>query len=411
MSDLMRSRTYSNAVTDENAQVTDSSNGNKPARRAKTMAGASCVEAPRRELAEVQNWQAQASQDDTKLPVLASTQHSPASQTQPHSQEEPQRKKQKIYTSDDEQDQDTKEPQEPSVQNVASRSRLFGESLDEREEKDVCMVVEYSEDIFEHLYQRERQICSSYNYVKSKESPKYLRPSLRAILIDWLIEVHLKFQLLPETLYLAINIMDRFMAKRKVSMAKLQLLAVSSLLIAAKFEEINLPKLSQYAYITDGACTCQDIKEAEMYVLTTLNFDVGWPNPLNFLRRISKADDYDFKIRAVAKYFMEYAMCCPEFVDVIPSRISALATYCARASLGIKIRWNEASERYSGGIDPLNDLTFQTDCRTLIKEIHNPSTQLKALELKYKSRAADSVFDPAKVWCDVIVASNFEGLF
>ncbi|SCU84978.1 LAFA_0D13168g1_1 [Lachancea sp. 'fantastica'] len=405
MSDLVRSRTYSNAVTDENAQETDSGNSSKPARRSKTILGAACVEGPRRELAEVQNWQTQASQDDAKLPAV-STQHLSLSQSQ--SQEEPQRKKQKIYRSDDEQEQETTER---SVVKSTQTSTKILEDLDSREQKDVCMVVEYAEDIFEHLYQREKQTTATYNYLKAKQSPQHLRPSLRAILIDWLIEVHMKFQLLPETLYLAINVMDRFMALRKVSMAKLQLLAVSSLLIAAKFEEINLPKLSQYAYITDGACTCQDIKEAEMYVLTTLKFNIGWPNPLNFLRRISKADDYDNSIRAHAKFFMEYAMSCPEFVDVVPSRISAMATYCARACLDVSIKWSETSKLYSGGIDPSNDLVFQTQCHTLLNEIHKPSTQLKALELKYTSRAAGSVFNSAKVWCDLIVASKFENLF
>ncbi|SCV04335.1 LAME_0H17634g1_1 [Lachancea meyersii CBS 8951] len=410
MSNLARSRTYSNAVTDENAVAL--TGGTRPSRRPKSIAGASCSDVPRRELAEVQNWQSQLSQDDSKLPTV-STQ-----ELQPQASQEPARKKQKIYRSDDESEDhrdhdDEKQGAEmDSADAVVDASNLAAwKNLDLDEKDDICMVVEYTDEIFDHLYQREGQTTATYNYLKSTDSPQHLRPSLRAILIDWLIEVHQKFQLLPETLYLSINVMDRFMSLRKVSMAKLQLLAVSSLLIAAKFEEINLPKLSQYAYITDGACTCQDIKEAEMYVLTTLKFNIGWPNPLNFLRRISKADGYDNKTRSIAKFFMEYAMCCPEFVDVVPSRISAMAMYCARACLDKDTKWSETFRHYSGGIDVFHDVAFQKECCNLIKEISKPSTQLKALELKYRSKATDSVFEPAKVWCDVVVASNFDGLF
>ncbi|SCV01055.1 LANO_0F09934g1_1 [Lachancea nothofagi CBS 11611] len=416
MSDLTRSRTYNNAITNENANE----GASRQVRRSKTIAGAS-LGAQRRELAEVKNWQSQQSQDDLKLET--STQEVRSQNCQESSQDQPSRKKQKIYRSDDENsnDDDDHESLEfklgvsatDTIENpiLASYGTSARKDLDSDEKDDVYMVVEYTNDIFDYLYQRECQTTPTYNYLTITDSPQHLRPSLRAILIDWLVEVHQKFQLLPETLYLAINVMDRFMSLRKVSMAKLQLLAVSSLLIAAKFEEINLPKLSQYAYITDGACSCQDIKDAEMYVLTTLKFNIGWPNPLNFLRRISKADDYDNKTRSIAKFFLEYAMCCPRFVNIVPSHCSAMAMYCARASLDKNDKWDETFEHYSGGIDAVNDKEFQKLCRELIQEISKPTTQLKALEAKYKSNSASSVFEPARVWCNLMVAGSFEGLF
>ena len=126
---------------------------------------------------------------------------------------------------------------------------------------------------------------------------------MRTILVDWLVEVHEKFQCYAETLFLSINLMDRFLAKNKVTMNKLQLLAVTSLFIAAKFEEVNLPRLAEYAYITDGAASKNDIKNAEMFMLTSLEFNIGWPNPLNFLRRISKADDYIRLIEILVSLF------------------------------------------------------------------------------------------------------------
>ena len=55
---------------------------------------------------------------------------------------------------------------------------------------------------------------------------------MRAILVDWLVEVHMKMRLVPETLYLTVNIIDRYLAKTEVSRPKLQLVIVTSLLIA-----------------------------------------------------------------------------------------------------------------------------------------------------------------------------------
>ena len=59
---------------------------------------------------------------------------------------------------------------------------------------------------------------------------------MRAILVDWIVEVHLKFRLTPETLYLAINIIDRYLEREQVERKRLQLVGVTALLVACKFE-------------------------------------------------------------------------------------------------------------------------------------------------------------------------------
>ncbi|CAI6921525.1 ANM_collapsed_G0058540.mRNA.1.CDS.1 [Saccharomyces cerevisiae] len=72
------------------------------------------------------------------------------------------------------------------------------------------MVAEYSAEIFAFLYRRELETLPSHNYLLDKTSKYYLRPSMRTILVDWLVEVHEKFQCYPKTLFLSINLMDRF---------------------------------------------------------------------------------------------------------------------------------------------------------------------------------------------------------
>lgn len=82
---------------------------------------------------------------------------------------------------------------------------------------------------------------------------------MRAILIDWLIEVHLKFKLLPETLFLTVNLIDRYLEKQVIPRTKLQLVGVSSMLIASKYEEIYAPEVRDFVYITDKAYSKEDI--------------------------------------------------------------------------------------------------------------------------------------------------------
>lgn len=166
------------------------------------------------------------------------------------------------------------------------------------------------------------------------EDQPNLKWEMRGILTDWLIEVHNKFRLLPETLFLAINIADRFLSARVVSLSKLQLVGLTCLFVAAKYEEVICPSVSNFLYMADGGYTDEEIIAAEKYVLTTLNFDLSYPNPMHFLRRVSKAEGYDIQSRTVAKYLMEISLVDERFLSVEPSRLAASATWMARLVLG-----------------------------------------------------------------------------
>lgn len=82
---------------------------------------------------------------------------------------------------------------------------------------------------------------------------------MRAILVDWLIEVHYKFKLLPETLFLTVNLIDRFLEREAIHRTKLQLVGVTSMLIASKYEEIYAPEVKDFVYITDRAYQKEEI--------------------------------------------------------------------------------------------------------------------------------------------------------
>jgi G2/mitotic-specific cyclin-B, other len=78
---------------------------------------------------------------------------------------------------------------------------------------------------------------------------------MRQILVDWLVEVHLKFKLLPETLFLTVNLIDRFTFIKQVKRNDYQLLGVTAMLIACKYEEIYAPEIRDFVYMTDKAYT------------------------------------------------------------------------------------------------------------------------------------------------------------
>ena len=128
-------------------------------------------------------------------------------------------------------------------------------------------------------------------------------PKMRSVLIDWLIGVHLQFHLLQETLYTTVAILDRYLQHdiKKISRSKLQLVGVASMLIAAKYEEIYAPEVKDFVYITDRAYTERDILKMEIRVLAVLNFNLGRPLPLHFLRRASKAGGVEAATHTIAK--------------------------------------------------------------------------------------------------------------
>lgn len=228
------------------------------------------------------------------------------------------------------------------------------QDLDEEDHDDPLMVSEYVSEIFPYLHELEHKTLPNPNYLFEQTQ---LKPKMRSILVDWLVEMHQKFRLLPETLFLAINIMDRFMSVESVQIDKLQLLATGSLFIAAKYEEVFSPSVKNYAYFTDESYTEDQILQAEKYILTILNFDLNYPNPMNFLRRISKADDYDVQLRTLGKYLLEISIIDYKFIGMLPSLCSASAMYIARLILGKDPVWNGNLIYYSGGyrVDDLRE--------------------------------------------------------
>jgi G2/mitotic-specific cyclin 2 len=157
---------------------------------------------------------------------------------------------------------------------------------------------------------------------------------MRGILTDWLIQVHFRFRLLPETLFLAVNIIDRFLSARVVSLAKLQLVGIVCMFIAAKVEEVVAPSASNFLYCADSTYTESEILQAEKYILKTIDWNLSYPNPMHYLRRISKADNYDVQARTVGKFLLEISCLEWRLLPAPPSLLAAASIWLARLILG-----------------------------------------------------------------------------
>uniref|UniRef100_A0A3B4BAU1 Uncharacterized protein n=1 Tax=Periophthalmus magnuspinnatus TaxID=409849 RepID=A0A3B4BAU1_9GOBI len=120
--------------------------------------------------------------------------------------------------------------------------------------------------------------------VKVMDKHPHLQPKMRAILLDWLMEVSEVYKLHRETYHLAQDYFDRFMAtQRNVFKSTLQLIGITCLFIAAKVEEMYPPKLHQFAYVTDEACTEDEILSMEIIIMKELNWSLCPQTPISWL--------------------------------------------------------------------------------------------------------------------------------
>ncbi|KAG5943729.1 hypothetical protein E4U59_000097 [Claviceps monticola] len=233
---------------------------------------------------------------------------------------------------------------------------------------DPLMVAEYATEIFEYLRDLETRSMLNPDYMSHQDDLEW---KTRGILIDWVVEVHTRFNLVPETLFLAVNIIDRFLSEKVVQLDRLQLVGVTALFIASKYEETLSPHLENFRRITDNAFSEAEILSAERFVLSTLDYDLSYPNPMNFLRRVSKADNYDIQSRTMAKYLMEISLLDYRFMPYRPSHCAAAAIFLSRLMLD-RGPWDKILAYYAGydkkELQPVVNLMIDYLARPVIHE-------------------------------------------
>ncbi|GAA0168266.1 kinase activator [Lithospermum erythrorhizon] len=262
-------------------------------------------------------------------------------------------------------------------------------------------VVEYIEDMYK-FYKLAESETRFHAYMDSQPE---INGRMRAILIDWLVEVHNKFELSPETFYLTINIVDRFLSKKSTSRRELQLVGLGAMLIASKYEEIWAPEVNDFVCISDRAYTYQQVLTMEKRILGELEWYMTVPTPYVFLVRFIKASLPDSDVANMAYFLAELGMMNYETVTYCYSMIAASAVYAARCTLNKTNAWTETLKLHTGFSEPQ-----LIDCAKLLVSFHAvPDQKLRAIQRKYSSpeKGVVALLPPAK---SLLPASNIHNI-
>ena len=220
---------------------------------------------------------------------------------------------------------------------------------------------EYINDILENLLDEEKnsKLIINYDYFSFQNE---INNKMRSILIDWLIDVHLKFNYTPETLFTTIYIIDNYLSKKKIERKNFQLLGVASLLIASKQNEILFHRLREYAYITDNAYTENDVLKMENDILKILDFNLLFPSALGFYEIL--ADFQGFRNSKKIFYFGEFLIesfyLDANCLKYNPSTIACAAGYIAMKFFKMK-NYKACYDKIKINVKPLK--TINEDCK------------------------------------------------
>ncbi|KAL2330969.1 hypothetical protein Fmac_018550 [Flemingia macrophylla] len=191
----------------------------------------------------------------------------------------------------------------------------------------------YDSDIHEYLYEMERKRRPVINYIDKVQ--RGVTSSMRSILIDWLVEVAGEYKLLSDTLFLSVSYIDRFLSVKPMTKSTLQLLGVSAILIASKYEEIDPPSVDQFCSITDNTYDKEEVIKMEASILKSLNFEMGNFTVNVFLRRFVDVASEDqntpnLQIAFLSSYLAELSLLDYDCIGFLPSVVAASVVFLAR---------------------------------------------------------------------------------
>ncbi|KAF8656420.1 hypothetical protein HU200_060690 [Digitaria exilis] len=216
--------------------------------------------------------------------------------------------------------------------------------IDSADSGNPLAATEYVEELYKFYRENEAKSCVKPDYMSSQQD---INAKMRAILIDWLIEVHYKFELMDETLFLTVNIIDRFLEKQVIPRKKLQLVGVTAMLLACKYEEVSVPVVEDLVLISDRAYTKGQILEMEKLILNTLQFNMSVPTPYVFMRRFLKAADSDKQLELVSFFMLELCLVEYQMLKYRPSLLAAAAVYTAQCAINRCEHWTKVCESHS----------------------------------------------------------------
>ncbi|MFH4978192.1 hypothetical protein AB6A40_004901 [Gnathostoma spinigerum] len=209
----------------------------------------------------------------------------------------------------------------------------------------------YAEDIYQYMRQRELRLCPKAHYLMKQTD---ITADMRMILVDWLADVAVEYNLAQDTLHLTVSIIDRTLSVIDCPRLKLQLIGATAVMIASKFEEIYPPELKEYVYITDDTYTANQILRMEKVILDTLNYDLCAPTSQWFATRIAHKARCTKKTSCCMDYLLELALLDAWYLKCRSSVLAASALCLANVLTG-PVPWPTELEEDTGiGIDEMS---------------------------------------------------------
>ncbi|KAA8541846.1 hypothetical protein F0562_022998 [Nyssa sinensis] len=219
--------------------------------------------------------------------------------------------------------------------------------------KDPQLCTLYAPDIYSNLRTAELMRRPISNFMELVQ--RDITQSMRGILVDWLVEFQVseEYKLVADTLYLTVYLIDLFLSQNYIERQRLQLLGITCLLIASKYEEICAPRVEEFCFITDNTYSRGEVLTMEIQVLNYLLFQLSAPTAKTFLRRFLRAAQASYKnpsleLEFLANYLAELTLVDYEFLKFLPSIVAASAVFLARWTLDQSGNpWNPTLEHYT----------------------------------------------------------------
>lgn len=214
---------------------------------------------------------------------------------------------------------------------------------------------EYLNELYLKLLEDEKKMILLMGYLGRQTD---INQTMRAVLIDWLVDVICKFNFKDETLYQTVFIIDAYLSKAYVKRSRLQLVGVAALLIACKENEIFYPRLDKFVYIADEAFSKAELTEMENDILKILCFDIRSPTAIDFYNIVSKAFNFDLRQYYLGRYFLDTTLIDYQMLEYSPSIIGVSCAYIVMKFFGLE----NYRRLYS------NDMTNENNSEKVIKD-------------------------------------------
>ncbi|KAJ6237331.1 cyclin-a2-4 [Anaeramoeba flamelloides] len=204
-------------------------------------------------------------------------------------------------------------------------------------------VTEIADEITQNMRIKEKQDHIGEDFLQKQSQ---VNANMREILVDWLCDVHINFEFKTETLYLTAKLLDKFLLLKPVPINRLQLVGITALLIASKYQEVNTPDIEEFVLVANGAFTLKELLKMEIVMLTVLRFRVTYVSPYFFLQIYLKAAGIELiseefhTLKFLSNYFLELTLLKSYFRKFCPSKLAASSLYLAIKTLNLNSNSN-----------------------------------------------------------------------